>query len=61
MAFFCKIDILVILDCEVQLRILIQYNKLEWKREKYNFLREVGDTKCFTEIFERLGHFTLTH
>jgi hypothetical protein len=25
-------------------------NKLEWKREKYNFLREVGDTKCFTRL-----------
>jgi hypothetical protein len=50
--FFWRMDILVRFVCDLQPIIFVQYTKCEWKREKYNFLREFGETKCLT-LFSR--------
>ena len=58
-AFFCCKKILLMLVCDVQVYILVQYSRCEWKKLIYSDLRALGVSVCFTRFMKKMERESL--
>jgi hypothetical protein len=53
-AFFCCKNILLMFVWEVQVYMLVQYSRCEWKKLVYNALSALGVSVCFTLLMKKI-------
>jgi hypothetical protein len=58
-AFFCCMKILFMFACEVQLNILLQYSRCEWKKLVYKDFRALGVSVCLTLLRKNIERDSL--
>ena len=57
--FFCCMKILFMFACEVQLNILVQYSRCEWKKLVYKDFRALGVSVCLALLRKNIERDSL--